>query len=134
MDKLIEASQAGVTVEMVVRGICCLKAGVPGETDNIRIRSIVGRFLEHSRIYLFGRGIRTRAFISSADWMTRNMVRRVEVASPVSDPVLVSRLEEIFSAYWEDTCQAWEMDAEGIYHQVRPEDGEIFNAQESFIG
>ena len=133
IDKLIEASQAGVTVQMVIRGICCLKAGVPGETDHIEIRSIVGRFLEHSRIYLFGKNIRTRAFISSADWMTRNMVRRVEVAAPVSDPAQVNQLEDIFSAYWKDSSQAWEMMNDGTYRRRLPVDEDSFNAQESFI-
>lgn len=133
IDKLIEASRAGVTIQMVIRGICCLKAGVPGETENIEIRSIVGRFLEHSRIYLFGKDIRTRAYISSADWMTRNMVRRVEVAAPVSDPAQVNQLEDIFSAYWKDSSQAWEMTNDGHYRRRVPIDEDSFNAQESFI-
>ncbi len=134
MDKLVEASQAGVKVQMIVRGICCLKAGVPGYTENISIVSIVGRFLEHSRIYLFGHGNRTRAYISSADWMTRNMVRRVEIASPVEDSSLVTRLEEIFEAYWRDNAQSWRMVSDGNYIRVRGAAGERpFNAQESFI-
>ncbi len=131
IDKLIEASQAGVTIQMVIRGICCLKAGVPGMTENIQITSVVGRFLEHSRIYLFGSGVRTKAYISSADWMTRNMVRRVEVASPVSDPLLIRRLEDIFDAYQRDTSQSWHMDSDGKYIRNRAE--EPFNVQESFI-
>ena len=104
-----------------------------GKTDNIRVTSIVGRFLEHSRIYLFGKDIRTRAYISSADWMTRNMVRRVEVAAPVSDPAQVNQLEDIFSAYWKDSSQAWEMTNDGHYRRRVPIDEDSFNAQESFI-
>ena len=133
MDKLIEASCAGVKIEMVVRGICCLIAGIPGCTENIRIISIVGRFLEHSRMYLFGRGERLKAFISSADWMTRNMSRRVEIAAPVTDPEHIRNLEEIFSAYWKDTCQSWHMADNGEYIRNHSSGEPPFNAQESFI-
>ena len=133
MDKLIEASQAGVHIEMVVRGICCLIAGVPGYTDNISIISIVGRFLEHSRMYLFGKGKRLKAFISSADWMTRNMDRRVEIAAPITNPEHIQTLEVIFAAYRRDNCQSWHMANNGEY--IRNENGRqpAFNAQESFI-
>lgn len=85
IDKLVEASKAGVKIDMVVRGICCLKAGVEGETENIHIRSIVGRYLEHSRIYIFGPESRDKMYIASADFMTRNTLRRVEVAAPIYD-------------------------------------------------
>ena len=84
MDKLIEASQAGVEIELIVRGICCLIPGVEGYTENIRVISIVGRFLEHSRIYIFGKEEKQKIYIASADWMTRNTVHRVEVAAPLN--------------------------------------------------
>ena len=86
IEKIIEASKAGVKVELIVRGICCLKPGVQGETENVTVVSIVGRFLEHSRIYRFGTGEREKIYIASADFMTRNTIRRVEVATPIHDP------------------------------------------------
>ena len=96
IDKLVEASKAGVKIEMVVRGICCLKSGVPGKTENIQIRSIVGRYLEHFRIYIFGTPERDSIYISSANFMTRNMLRRVEVDVPVYDNGLKCRIREMF--------------------------------------
>ena len=115
IDKLIEASQAGVKVDMVVRGICCLRGGVPGQTDNIRIISIVGRFLEHSRIYIFGDGEAARYYISSADWMTRNTLRRVEVAVPILDAPLRERMDKIFDILWTDNVQARDQMPDGSY-------------------
>ncbi|MGN1417591.1 MAG: polyphosphate kinase 1 [Oscillospiraceae bacterium] len=106
MDKLIEASNAGVKVEMVIRGICCLVAGIKGYTENITVRSIVGRYLEHSRIYIFGRGERTKLYISSADFMTRNTLRRVEVAAPVNDPVIKKRILNIFDIMLADNVKS----------------------------
>ena len=97
IDKLIEASQAGVEIQLIVRGICCLIGGVEGYTQNITITSIVGRFLEHSRIYIFGTEERQSIYISSADFMTRNTVRRVEVATPIYDNDLRRRILEMFS-------------------------------------
>lgn len=96
IDKLIEASQAGVKIDMVIRGICCLIPGVKGKTENIQVRSIVGRFLEHSRIYIFGTQEREKVYIASADFMTRNTLRRVEVATPIYDKDLKMQLEEMF--------------------------------------
>ena len=89
---------------MVVRGICCLRAGVPDETENIHIISIVGRYLEHSRIYIFGQGERARYYIGSADWMTRSTLRRVEIAAPVTAPALKARLQHIFDTMLADNC------------------------------
>lgn len=120
IDKLVEASKAGVKVEMIVRGICCLKGGVAGETDNIRIISIVGRFLEHSRIYIFGEDEDARMYISSADWMTRNTLRRVEVATPILDEDCRKRLLRIFDVIWRDNVQARVQQADGTYRRRYP--------------
>ena len=131
IDRLIEASRAGVTVDLVVRGICCLVPGVPGETDHIRVVSIVGRFLEHSRIYLFGAGERRQVYIASADFMTRNTLRRVEVAAPVLDEDLRAQINAMFETMLRDNCQAWEMTSTGDYVPV-PHTGTPVNAQELF--
>lgn len=120
IDKLIEAGQAGVRIDMIIRGICCLRGGVLGETDNIRIISVVGRFLEHSRIYIFGEGAAARYFISSADWMTRNTLRRVEVATPILDEGCKLRLERIFDVIWRDNVQAREQQPDGNYRRRYP--------------
>ena len=129
IDKLIEASQAGVKTDMVIRGICCLVGGVPGLTENICVSSIVGRYLEHARIYIFGEGEHRRVYISSADFMTRNTTRRVEVAVPVYDPGLRRHLEQIFRDQLRDTAKGRVQRPDGEY--VRRE-GEPFNAQEHF--
>ncbi len=120
IDKLIEASRAGVKIDMIVRGICCLRGGVAGETENIRIISVVGRFLEHSRIYIFGDGEDARYYISSADWMTRNTLRRVEVATPILDENAKMRLERIFDVIWRDNVQAREQQPDGSYIRRYP--------------
>lgn len=113
--KIIEASQAGVKVELIIRGICCLKPGVEGFTDHVTVVSIVGRFLEHSRIYRFGKGEGERIYISSADFMTRNTVRRVEVAAPVYDEALKTRLKHIFDTLMLDDEKGKEQNSEGNY-------------------
>ena len=133
IDKLIEASCAGVKVELVVRGICCLIAGVPEATENIRVVSIVGRFLEHSRIYIFGRGERAKVYIASADFMTRNTLRRVEVASPVMDADIRARILAMFDTMLRDNMQAREMDAQGQYHRLTPGESEPLSSQEYFF-
>ncbi len=120
IDKLTEASKAGVQIDMIVRGICCLRGGVVGETDNIRIISVVGRFLEHSRIYIFGEGADARYYISSADWMTRNTLRRVEVATPILDEDCKARLDRIFDVIWRDNVQAREQQPDGNYRRRYP--------------
>ena len=129
--KLIEASQAGVQVELIVRGICCLKPQVPGETDHITVISVVGRFLEHSRIYRFGRGEEEKLFISSADFMTRNTLRRVEVAAPVYDEAAKDRLRHIFDTVMRDDEKGKEQTADGSYvdRHINPEP---LNSQEVF--
>ena len=118
IDKLIEASEAGVKIDMIIRGICCLIPGVEGRTENIRVRRIVGRFLEHSRIDIFGCGERTKYYISSADFMTRNTVKRVEVAAPVYDPEIRARIRGIFDLMLSDNKKAREEDASGNYALV----------------
>ena len=120
IQKLIEASQAGVQIDMVVRGICCLRAGIPDETENLHIISIVGRYLEHSRIYIFGRGERARYYIGSADWMTRSTLRRVEIAAPVTAPALKARLQHIFDTMLADNCNARVQQPDGSYVRRMP--------------
>ena len=131
IDKLIEASEAGVKIDMVVRGICCLIPGVEGKTENIRIISIVGRFLEHSRIYIFGNSKRRKYYIASTDFMTRNTVRRVEVAAPVYDERLQNKLQDMFDIMLADNQKARYLDAEGNYHRVINEEAPL-NSQEYF--
>jgi len=119
IDALYRASQAGVPIDLVVRGICCLRPGIPGLSETIRVRSIVGRFLEHSRILRFGGGARpARYFIGSADLRRRNLDRRVEAMAPVDDPAAVARLEEILTLNLADDVQSWELDGGGTWHRV----------------
>ena len=131
IDRLIDASQAGVKIDLIVRGICCLIPGVEGMTENIRVISIVGRFLEHSRIYIFGTGEREKIYIASADFMTRNTIRRVEVAAPILDPSLKSRLKEMFHTMLCDNQQARELMSNGEYIRVK-NDKTPLNSQEYF--
>lgn len=131
IDKLIEASKAGVKIDMIIRGICCLIPGVKGKTENIRIISIVGRFLEHSRIYIFGSKDRRKYYIASADFMTRNTVRRVEVAAPVYNDKLKTKLQEMFDVMLSDNQKARKLEADGNYHRVS-NDLTPVNAQEYF--
>jgi len=114
---LYAASQAGVRIDLIVRGACALRPGVPGLSENIRVRSIIGRFLEHHRIYLFGNGGDPLVLLSSADWMGRNLFRRVEVAWPVLDPKLRRRvIDEGLQPYLDDTIDAWTLAPDGTYH------------------
>lgn len=129
IDKLVDASCAGVKIEMMIRGICCLVAGVKDKTENIRVTSIVGRFLEHSRIYMFGTKERRKYYIASADFMTRNTVKRVEVAAPVYDPIIQEKLEHIFDTMSRDNQKARELRGDGLYYKVQNED-EPLNSQE----
>ena len=132
IEKLIEASRAGVKVDLVVRGICCLRPGVAGWTENIRIISIVGRFLEHSRIYIFGKGKDSEMYIASADFMTRNTLRRVEVAAPILDERLKERVQGMFDLMLQDNVQARELQPDGKYVRRRPGDDEAISSQEIF--
>ncbi len=131
--KLIEASEAGVKIDMVIRGICCLRSGIEGLTDNIRIISIVGRFLEHSRIYIFGTEARARIYIASADFMTRNTTRRVEVAVPIENVDLRARIQEMFITMLSDNVKAREQQPDGTYVRLTPEENAPLNSQEYFF-
>ena len=134
IDKLIEASEAGVQIEMVIRGINCILSGIEGKTDHIRVISIVGRYLEHSRIYIFGTGEREQIYIASADYMTRNTLRRVEVAVPIKDEKLRDRLRRMFRIMLEDNVKARVQLPDGSYEHVkRPEGEEPLNSQEFFF-
>lgn len=132
MSKLVEASCAGVHIDMVIRGICCLIPGVKGQTENIHIISIVGRFLEHSRIYIFGTQERARIYISSADFMTRNTLRRVEVAAPIEDSDIRMQIQEMFVTMLSDNRKARSMNNKGIY-KIEPSDNAPLNSQEVFL-
>jgi polyphosphate kinase len=118
IDALYEASQAGVEIDLIVRGVCCLRPGVPGLSETIRVRSIVGPFLEHSRIYRFGRGSESRCYIGSADLMPRNLEGRVEVVVPVEAPPLAARVDEILELCLADDVLAWELDASGAWRRA----------------
>ena len=132
---LYRASQAGVQIDLIVRGICCLRPGIPGVSDNIRVVSIVDRFLEHSRIFYFEADGRRDLFVSSADWMNRNFQRRVEIMFPVEDPALRSRiLEEILSTQLADNCRTRLLRSNGLYERIAPAPGEtVLRSQQRFI-
>jgi polyphosphate kinase len=130
---LYRASRAGVRCDLVVRGICALRPGVPGVSDHITVRSIVGRFLEHSRVFHFENGGEPELWCASADWMERNFFRRVEVAFPVERPKLRERILEDLEAYLEDNVNAWQLDAEGRYTRLTPAGAEPVNAQQRLL-
>jgi polyphosphate kinase len=121
---LYEASQAGVTIDLIVRGICCLRPGLPGVSDRIRVISIIGRFLEHSRAFYFLNGGEEEVYIGSADWMPRNFDRRIEAVVPVSDPAHRETLRDLMDLMWEDNRQAWELSSDGSYRQRQPPSAE----------
>ena len=123
ISNLYRASQAGVSIDLIIRGMCCLRPGVPGVSENIRVISIIGRFLEHSRIYYFHNSGDTKIFIGSADWMTRNLDRRVEVITPIEDREISNDLQEILGIMLADNRQAWDMQSDGTYIQRRPQFG-----------
>jgi len=131
---LYEASKAGVDIDLIVRGVCALKPGIPGVSENIRVCSVVGRFLEHSRVYYFLNGGAEDVYLSSADWMDRNFFRRVEVCFPVLDPKLRKRvISEGLKPYLEDNTQAWEMDQDGQYRLKSPGRAKPQAAQETLL-
>jgi polyphosphate kinase len=132
--ELYLASHAGVPISLNIRGLCCLRAGVPGLSGNIRVFSTLGRFLEHSRIYRFENGGNPEFFIGSADWMQRNLNRRMETVIPVSDSQLKQELEQTLQVYENDNCSAWDMKPDGKYVKRRPRKSQKRRAaQEVFI-
>jgi polyphosphate kinase len=131
---LYAASQAGVKIDLIVRGVCTLRPGVSGLSDNIRVRSILGRFLEHTRIYYFHNNKQADVYVSSADWMERNFFRRIEVAIPILDPAVKRRvINEGLNPYLKDNCRTWEMTEDGEYRRKVPRRGKLYSAQESLI-
>ena len=121
INALYEASKAGVKVDLIVRGVCALRPGVTGLSDNIRVRSVIGRFLEHTRIFYFRNDLKHDVYLASADWMDRNFFRRIEVCFPVLDKKLKKRvLDEGLKIYLQDNCQAWDMDSDGHYRHKHP--------------
>ena len=128
IDKLKEAGTAGVVVHMIVRGICCLVPEIPGKTENIHVRSIVGRFLEHARVFVFGCGKEAEVYIASADWMTRNTENRVEVGCPIYDPEIRRRILAMLDLQLRDNTKARRLGSDGYYHRLLMS-GEAVNAQ-----
>ena len=143
IDKLYEASQAGVKVNLIIRSMCCIRPQLPGISDNITVRSIVGRFLEHTRVYYFANGHQNpnangkrthRLYCASADWMDRNLFSRGEVAFPIEDPVVFKRIMEDLHNYLKDNVNAWELDAKGTWRAITPREGEAaFSAQDYLL-
>jgi polyphosphate kinase len=131
---LYGASQAGVPVDLIIRGICCLKPGVPGVSETIRVRSIVGRFLEHSRTFVFENGGERQVWLSSADWMPRNFFRRVETAFPVEEPALAQQIVDVIDTMLKDNVRARVLNESGGYERLRPAEGETpIDAQAVFV-
>lgn len=134
IDELYRAGLAGVPIVLNVRGLCCLRAGVPGLSSTIRVFSVLGRFLEHSRIYRFENGGAPEYLIGSADLMTRNLSRRMEAVAPVCDPTVRAELETILRTYEDDNCSAWDMQPDGSYVRRQPAEGQAPQAaQQTFI-
>ena len=124
IEMLYKASKAGVKIDLIVRGICCLRPGVPGVSHNIQVRSIVGRFLEHERVYYFWHGGKEKIFCSSADWMERNFFKRVEVCFPIENKKLAKRLYAELCLYLADNAQSWLLNQDGHYEKILPLDNE----------
>jgi polyphosphate kinase len=133
IDKLYEASGTGVKIDLIVRGICSLRPGIPGLSDNIHVRSIVGRFLEHSRVYYFRNNGKEEYYCSSADWMDRNFFRRNESCFPIRQKPLKQRLMKDLKLFLADNCQAWELHGDGTYERLRPGGAKPLSAQETLL-
>jgi polyphosphate kinase len=131
--QLYRASQAGVSIDLIVRGICCLRPELPGLSDNIRVVSIVGQFLEHSRVLYFQNGGQEIFLLGSADWMPRNLDRRVEVMVPIAAPPLRQELKTILELCLTDNRQAWDMAADGSYRQRCPQPGEPSRSSQALL-
>jgi polyphosphate kinase len=131
---LYRASQAGVQVDLIVRGACALRPGIPGVSDNIRVRSIVGRFLEHSRVYWFQNDGAPEIYCSSADWMERNLLRRIETCYPILDPKMAARVfDESLANYLADNTQAWQLQSDGTYLRIEAGEAPLHSAQEFLL-
>ncbi|HKZ73135.1 MAG TPA: polyphosphate kinase 1 [Steroidobacteraceae bacterium] len=133
IEALYRASGAGVSIDLIVRGICALRPDVPGVSENIRVRSIVGRFLEHSRVFYFANAGQPELYCASADWMERNFFRRVEVAFPIKREAHRERILRDLDAYLQDTAQAWTLGRDGTYRRALPKDGAVFSAQDALL-
>src|SRR3989442_5929148 len=134
IEELYTASGAGVKIDLLVRGVCALRPGIEGVSENIRVRSVVGRFLEHSRVFYFENGGAEDVYLASADWMDRNFFRRIELCFPVLDPALKRRvIREGLQPYLDDNSQAWVMNADGGYEQLKPRRGRPRAAQEELL-
>jgi polyphosphate kinase len=130
IEALYHASQAGVRIELLVRGMCCLRPGLPGVSENISVRAILGRFLEHARVYYFGCDGKPEVYCASADWMERNLYKRVEVAFPILDPELRQRIiKETFDNYLADNTQSWILQEDGTYRRLQPGQEKPHHAQ-----
>ena len=134
IEALYRASQAGVPISLLVRGICCLRPGIPGVSEHIEVRALVDRYLEHGRIFHFANSGKDEVYIASADWMPRNFHRRVEVMLPIEDPAVRARLIEILTISWSDNVKAWALDANGVYSRVQSKPGQpLIRSQQKFI-
>jgi polyphosphate kinase len=134
IEELYAASGAGVKIELIVRGVCALKPGIEGLSENIRVRSVIGRFLEHSRVFYFHSDGAEEVYLASADWMDRNFFRRIELCFPVLDPALKRRvIREGLQPYLDDNCQAWIMKPDGAYELLKPRRGRRRSAQEELL-
>jgi polyphosphate kinase len=133
IDALYAASAAGVQIDLIVRGICTLRPGVPGLSENIRVRSVVGRFLEHSRVYFFGNDGKGEFFCSSADWMERNLLKRNESCFEIRQKAMKEQIMHDLELFLADNCQAWTLHGDGSYERLQPGEEQRVSAQETFL-